>query len=99
MRQDEIGRFLSEAAGKVAVEWTHEGVSWRVTVAHTHGDVVAIAVWCDQAGYVRYREELARDFLRELRISPSEPILSRVRRALGDLQRRFQRWVERDRSE
>ena len=60
---------------------------WQVTIAHTHGEVVAIAVWCNEAGYVGYREELAAEFLRDLRIVPPEPLLTRLRRALSDLRR------------
>ncbi|NLC57797.1 MAG: hypothetical protein GX774_13255 [Armatimonadetes bacterium] len=84
---DEIRRFLNQATGRKDLRWEYKGVTWQVTIAHTHGEVVAIAVWCNEAGYVGYREELAAEFLRDLRIVPPEPLLTRLRRALSDLRR------------
>ncbi|MBI3948678.1 MAG: hypothetical protein HY321_22390 [Armatimonadetes bacterium] len=86
---DEIRRFLARASGRVVVEWQHEGMGWQATLAHTHGDVVALAIWCEEAGFVAYHEELAPDLLRRLAIVPHEPLWTRLRRALRRLRARF----------
>lgn len=89
---DEVRRFLNQAVGRWDLRWEHAGVTWQVTLAHTHGDVVALAVWCSESGYVAYREELAADLLRHLGIRPRESLPQRLQRALVSLRR----WLQRE---
>lgn len=87
--QDQIRRFLTQAEGRLAHRWQQDGITWEVTLAHTHGDVVAFAVWNDAHGYIGYREYLAEEFLQQLCIVPREPLWQRLRRFVRDLPLRF----------
>ena len=87
--QDEISGFLDQAIGKTTLDWHRGDISWRVTIAHTHGDVVAMAVWSSDEGYIAYHEELSGEFLRGLRLVPAEPLFSRLRRLWTRFVNRF----------
>lgn len=82
---DEIRWFLSQAAGRLEVNWQHQGIPCRATLAHTHGDVVVLAIWCEDEGFVAYHEELAPDLLWRLALVPREPLWVRLRRLLRRL--------------
>ncbi|MDH7568431.1 MAG: hypothetical protein QHJ73_02425 [Armatimonadota bacterium] len=89
MDQNEIARHLSRAAGSLALEWRYQGVTWRVSIAHTHGDVVALAVWSSELGYLAYREHLAHEFLTRLGLLPRPTLGQRLWQAVE----RVRRWL------